>query len=312
MDAGSYDVDKMNIDVNAVPKQYTNALISGDGKFGFSFSSTEIRGLSNDLQIVEGPNMNTKRRCHTSVTLPNGNIAVFGGCFDKTGLSSCELFNTKTSSWSVLGDMSTIRESAASVVLRNGLTLIIGGYNRTDNGNGRLNSCEFYNSQCRFFFSCNAKMLAPRSGHTASLLANGKVLVCGGDDGKNVLATTEIYDPATDLFSPGPTMDMARKWHTATTLPTGAILITGGVNGESSSSTEFYCPEIQSFRRGPNMQVERIGHFSYNLPDGTVIIGGGRGIISSLTTEIFFPNAGIFNCSKELLQRRCHSSVALF
>ena len=43
---------------------------------------------------------------------------------------------------------------------------------------------------------------ARRAAHTATLLADGGVLVVGGRDGSEALATSEIYDPRTDTFGP--------------------------------------------------------------------------------------------------------------
>src|SRR2546421_6370369 len=58
-----------------------------------------------------------------------------------------------------------------------------------------------------------------RSGHTATLLSNGKVLVVGGGDG--VTTSAELYDPATGTWSLTGTLNVARESHTATLLPNG-------------------------------------------------------------------------------------------
>src|SRR5215467_859913 len=45
------------------------------------------------------------------------------------------------------------------------------------------------------------KMLEPRSGHTATLLPNGKVLIAGGmRKNQDFYSSAELYDPATGKF----------------------------------------------------------------------------------------------------------------
>jgi len=84
-----------------------------------------------------------------------------------------------------------------------------------------------------------------RSAHTATLLANGKVLIAGGIDpsGENT-TKAEIYDPGTGTFSLTGSMTAARAGHTATLLATGRVLIAGGSEGATS---EVYDPTTRSF-----------------------------------------------------------------
>ncbi|MGZ6242591.1 MAG: kelch repeat-containing protein, partial [Candidatus Binataceae bacterium] len=67
----------------------------------------------------------------------------------------------------------------------------------------------------------------PRVDHTATRLPNGKVLIAGGwacapgliclDTGYQVFATAELYDPATQTFTPTKgLMTTPRYGHTAT------------------------------------------------------------------------------------------------
>src|SRR5450432_3941075 len=70
-----------------------------------------------------------------------------------------------------------------------------------------------------------------RQSHTATLLPNGQVLVAGGVSNRGVLASAELYDPATGLWTATGSLANARELHTATLLPNGQVLVAGGANG---------------------------------------------------------------------------------
>jgi len=73
-------------------------------------------------------------------------------------------------------------------------------------------------------------MLVERRGHTATRLADARVLIAGGENGTGTLNTTEIYDPASGTFSAAANMATARADHSATLLADGRVLIAGGRN----------------------------------------------------------------------------------
>ena len=95
-------------------------------------------------------------------------------------------------------------------------------------------------------------MLTPRRIHTATLLANGKVLVAGGFGRGGTLASAELYDPASGTFTPTGSMTNAQSWHTATLLHNGKVLIAGGLIATPlvlPDPAELYDPDSGTLRR---------------------------------------------------------------
>src|SRR3954462_9444507 len=74
-----------------------------------------------------------------------------------------------------------------------------------------------------------ARMMQARSGHSATLLPDGKVLIAGGmvRNGE-FLRTAELYDPATKSFSRTGDMAMERVGQSSAILRDGKVLIAGG------------------------------------------------------------------------------------
>jgi Galactose oxidase, central domain len=86
-----------------------------------------------------------------------------------------------------------------------------------------------------------------RANYTATLLSDGTVLIAGGytnpstpGTGVVPVTSTEIYNPSTGAFDPGPTMRQGRYQPTATRLPDGSVLFVGGVGGTTLASAEIY------------------------------------------------------------------------
>jgi hypothetical protein len=121
-------------------------------------------------------------------------------------------------------------------------------------------------------------MLEPRSGHTATLLPNGKVLIAGGmRRNPDFYKSAELFDPATGKFQPTGDMSIGRVGQIAILLRSGKVLIAGGWIGHGpTDSAESYDPAAGKFTVLPHKMTSKRGRPSATmLPDGDVLIAGG-------------------------------------
>ncbi len=125
--------------------------------------------------------------------------------------------------------------------------LIAGGYG---SGGASTSSAWLYHPSDRSFEPADP-MAVPRAGHTATPLADGRVLVVGGCDfgtPGNTFTTsaelrvfsTEIYDSVTGRWSRAGDLRFGRCDHTATLLPSGKVLVTGGDEADPCGIPELF------------------------------------------------------------------------
>ena len=79
-------------------------------------------------------------------------------------------------------------------------------------------------------------MTVSRSGHTATLLQDGRVLVAGGSGD----TSAEIYDPKTGTFSPTGSTMQYRSFGSAVLLHNGQVLLVGGAQGFEASAETYW------------------------------------------------------------------------
>jgi uncharacterized delta-60 repeat protein len=259
--------------------------------------------------------LNTGRAIHSAELLPNGKVLIAGGrTIDGKGgeyLSSAELYNPNTGTWSATGSLNTERANATATLLPNSKVLAVGGKNE----NGVLNSAELYDSTVGTWVN-SSTMSTMRWRHTATLLGNGKVLVTGGSPNVGFLATAELYDPNTGTWTPTGSMNAARAWHTATLLPNGKVLVAGGGNtssGTSVTSAELYDPASGTWTSTGSLNTARRLHSAILLPDGRVLVSGGsNGTAGYLATaEIYNPATGTWTSTGSLGSARCSDTSVL-
>jgi hypothetical protein len=274
------------------------------GQFGFTLAATAgtITAISNPFSIegfCDTGSLATARLVHSSVSLPNGTVLIAGGASSfslTTILSSAELYNPATHSFTTIGNMNSPRSFFTMTLLQNGLVLVSGGYS----GSALLSSAELFDPSTNTFTLLPNSMVVARSDHRAALLTNGKVLITGGSSSTGILASAEIFDPATNTFSAtSHPMNTARYLHRADLLANGQVLITGGSgNGTSNvlSSAELYDPIADTFSSTGSMATPRYDHASALLFTGKVLVAGGNsGTTVTTTAELYDVSTGTFN-----------------
>jgi len=246
------------------------------------------------------------REQHTATVLADERVLVVGGTdFDSTIFEAAEIFNPATGEFTSAGASQSPHVGHTASLLPDGRVLIVGGVNTLDTSDfaAALAGNEFFDPASSQF-SPAPLLAAPRTGHAAVELDDGRVLIVGGFGAGGSVLAAEIYDPAADAFMPtaNDPSHARQSGVTATLLTDERVLIAGGLddNAEPIAATELFDPQSDSFSPGPNLKTPRAGCQAARLPDGSVLIMGGQGIVSDDdgtglddldTSEVFDPAA---------------------
>jgi hypothetical protein len=134
-------------------------------------------------------NLVTARYAHRSIFVANGpnagKILIAGGTAGSNALASAELYDPATGIFAATGSMASTRQNF--IAAQFGSVVVIAGGR---DGSTRRASAEAYGETA---FASAGNMIAARSGHTATQLLNGALLVTGGEGGSGVsLSSAEL------------------------------------------------------------------------------------------------------------------------
>ena len=250
-----------------------------------------------------GPALTVPRFHHVATTLADGRIFLSGGLqiAGSTGFGASpntEVYDPATGTFIAGPRMVEMgRWLHTATLLADGRVLLVGG--RATNCTTHcpvtaLASAELYDPAAGTFTATGSLGIA-RYRHTATRLADGRVLILGGETtedlgtGTDQVHQAEIYDPATGTFAPF-ALTLPRGTHTATPLGDGRILLMGGerLSGVPTTSTELLDPLTGRLTPGPELAETHLRAHALRLPSGEVLLlGGSNGYQPTQAMEIF-------------------------
>jgi len=222
--------------------------------------------------------MNLGRSSHTSTLLADGRVLITGGFVSaNASTNTAEIYDGSNFTFTYVPEnMQSARGFHTATRLQDGKVLVLGGVSGPDFS--ETSSAELFDPTTGRFTSLGSGMLFPRAFHTATLLDDGRVLICGGTvptpTGAFSSKEAEIYDPPSGKFLYLPNMSTYRAQHTATKLDDGRVLILGG--NSSDLTIELFDPDANKFVKSDQQLFRaRRGHTATKIFTGDVVVYGG-------------------------------------
>lgn len=271
-------------------------------------------------------NLDTPQFYLTGILTAGGQFLVGGG-LDNNGrvVSSVAQTPLRHGPFTGVTTANTQRQYHSATLLPDGKVLLAGG--SSDDGSTVLDTAALSDAPNPVSgdisaFSATGSMNCPRRNHTATLLQDGKVLVCGGLTTKSdsfcgtrtTLSATgscELYDAG--VWTKWVPMTVARANHTASLLFTGQVLAAGGVDQSFSplSQAELYDGFLVKWTATTPLGLARSEHTGTLLQDGRVLIAGGRQFEPLGISETFDPVTASWKTARMSKNRYRHTATFL-
>lgn len=255
--------------------------------------------------------MSVARADHAAAKLPDGRILVAGGNSNGgPSTASVELYDPATGSFAPASPLVVARSQQGIATLADGRILVIGGVRQTASSGEFLRSAEIYNPS-NGSWSVTAGSLTGNTSTTyptTVTLLDGRVLVI---DGTN----SQVFDPASGMFSMAISLSTRRFRASAALLPDGRVLLAGGQDNSNAilASADIWNPTTDTWSATAPMATARTSASATRLADGRILIAGGHNSAGKQgSAEIFDPATQTFSTTGGLaLARSGHAAVAL-
>jgi hypothetical protein len=215
----------------------------------------------------------------SATLLPDGRVLIVNGTWRGIGIAvpTAEIWDPSTGMSHAIAPPIHPRVNPTVTLLLDGRVLVVGGFGGPyAYSSTAVATAEVWDPETETF-TPTGSMAKARVGHSATLLADGRVLVAGGggveDDGKAV----EIWDPATGRFSESGQLTPGRTGHSATLLLDGRVLVSGGYgsDGESLGNYQRWDPATSGFEGGGQFLDRPASATLTRLLDGRLLLVGG-------------------------------------
>jgi len=271
--------------------------------------------------------MVTARQKAVATPLADGRVLITGGRISPAAASKtrkAELYDPAAGTFTATGDMLTARQDHTAVRLADGRVLVFNGGDLFAPLNDVPPTLAELYDPVTGTFTATAAPLVERDLASATLLADGRVIVAGGrgcnpcaDLGGGVFTlrdtdVVELYDPATGQFVAAGTLSSSRGLATVTALVDGGAVVIGGNREEfiddGGAVTIVNHPLATAERFDPvtgalvplagTMATARAGHAAAALADGRVLVAYGaldaQQTLVPAAVEVLDPAAGTF------------------
>jgi WD40 repeat protein len=215
-----------------------------------------------------------------------------------SALSQTTIIVVTATEFTVTGAMCVERSGSTASLLPSGQVFIGGG---EDDNYNIDNPAELYDPATGTFHLAGE---VSREAHSATVLANGDVLLAGGSPNGN---TADLLKAGSGAIQPTGNLTISRFGHTATLLQDGRVLLTGGYTFDIQKPTqtaEIYDSASGKFTPAGDITTPRGNNSAALLPNGRVLIVGG-----AAGAELYDPATNSFFPAPTVSANRCSASA---
>ena len=286
-----------------VPRDFANAVLLPNGSVLVAGGYNTEHGSLNTAELyvpkrnrfeLLPSKMSNRRELFTATALRDGRVLCAAGLdlHHRGTVDTADIYDPRTARFTPLtSTLSHDRFGHTAVRLADGRVLLAGGKSwQVGQPDQPLATADIFDPSTGLFHRTKGDMSVPRDRPTLTLLPDGKVLVAGGQNGKDGPLPLALFAPTTDTFTVLPTqLHTARMAHSATVLANGTVLLAGGWCPPAKSTTasvellggmpialDGHDSPVRTVTNGPSLPVSIHDFATILFPDGLLLIAGGK------------------------------------